>query len=156
MVLNSQNWTKIKEQNHVTKLQNYRVHSLLQPYMGLKFSPQTWVTSADKTWYKNSVTQENSECLQENKIRVFWIQCLQTTDLVLECVFRLCLGIVDKSNFTKDFSFQLTIVICFYAFLETQVFAPHNSLLKFCLPLWLKILPMWLLTLRVLIVWSSE
>lgn len=125
MVLSSQNGTKIKEQNQVTILQNYRVHSLLQPYMGLKFSPQTWVTSADKTWYKNSVTQENSECLQENKIRVFWIQCRQTTDLVLECVFRSCLGIVDKSNFTKDYSFQLLLFV-FMPFWK-HMFLPHTT-----------------------------
>lgn len=57
--------------------------------------------------------------LQEVKISVLCLMFLQNHEIVLEYVFVFLQAIVDKSEFTYDYSLQLTIAISYLTLWDT-------------------------------------
>lgn len=72
--------------------------------------------------------------LEEHKTGVLWL-FLQNMELFLHCVFMFLLGVVERSEFTSDYSSQL-VLLFLYIFLWKSIFltvwgfsATHGSLL---------------------------
>lgn len=74
----------------------------------------TWPKNWDMSWKVWNLVRK----FQENKTRAFWPHFIQNHRLCLERDFVPLPGIVDRSEFTSDYSTQLDIVICLYASME--------------------------------------
>lgn len=66
-----------------------------------------WDNSKNKTKQKQNKKKPNKQ--QQKNPRVLWCQFLQNIELFLKCIFMLLPALADRSEFTSNYSLQMTI-----------------------------------------------